>query len=193
MILKNIKQHLPPGLEDNSVEFYVHENNIKCLHNGIRYVWGEFPESILDLIEQDMLSNPEAIKALLSWDLNQREEMIRQYIICRFGGFDDTADISAIGKIDYVEYFDCGRRGNCAQEGKLCSSIKVGDDHLTKQELAVLKKVANGKSNKVIAAELFISEETVSSHNQNIQRKLGVSTKIEMATWAVRKNIVESK
>lgn len=193
MIIKNNKQHLPPGLEDNSVEFYFHNNEIKCLHNGNRYSWGEFPQWILGLIEQDMLSNPEAIKALISWDLNQQEEMMRQYIICRFGGFDNTADINTSGQIDYVEYFDCGRRGNCAQEGKLCSSIKVGDEHLTKQEIAVLKKVSNGKPNKVIAAELFISEETVSSHNQNIQRKLGVGSKIEMATWAVQRNIVEPK
>lgn len=191
MNISKIKQHLPPGLEDNSVEFYVHENCIKCLHKGVKYSWGEFPEWIIQKIEDDMLVHPDAIKALLAWDIQERDEMIRQYIICRFGGFDGNPDISNSGDIDYVEYFDCGRRGNCSQEGKLCSAIKVGEDYLTRQELNVLKKVASGKSNKVIAAELILSEETISSHNQNIQRKLGVFTKIEMATWAVKRNIVE--
>jgi len=191
MNLTKIKQHLPPGLEDNSVEFYVHDNCIKCLHKGVKYSWGEFPEWIINRIEEDMLEHPEAIKALVAWDIQDRDEMIRHYIICRFGGFDGNPDISDSGEIDYVEYFECGRRGNCSQEGKLCSAIKVGEEFLTRQEIKVLKKIAAGKANKIIAAELFISEETVSSHNQNIQRKLGVSSKLEMIPWAIKRNIVE--
>ncbi|WP_169305717.1 response regulator transcription factor [Sphingobacterium alkalisoli] len=191
MNLKQIQQHIPPGLEDRGVEFYVHDNDIKCLHNGIRYSWGEFPQWILDRVQQDMLDHPEAIKALVSWDLVQSEEMMRQYIICRFGGFDNEPDIDADGNIDYTEYFDCGRRGNCAQEGKLCSTIKAPNGVLTKQELKVLKLVASGYMNKEIARSLCIQEDTVSSHNQNIQAKLGVPDKLGMSAWAVRKNIVE--
>lgn len=191
--LKLIKQNIPPGLEDKGVEFYVFDNDIKCLHDGIKYSWGEFPESILTLIQEDMIKHPEAIKALVSWDLVQTEEMMRQYIICRFGGFDNEPDIDAHGNIDYTEYFDCGRRGNCAQEGKLCSTIKAPNGHLTKQELKVLKLVASGYMNKEIAAALFIQEDTVSSHNQNIQAKLGVADKLGMSAWAVRKNIIEDQ
>jgi len=189
--LNKINQKLPPGLEDNGVEFYVFNNEIKCLHAGMRYSWGEFPEWILDHIEQDMLANPDAIKALIDWDLTEKSEMVRQYIICRFGGFDGAPDITSDGHVIHAEYFECGRRGRCSYEGKLCSAIKVGNDHLTKQEINVLKKVAAGKPNKTIATELFISEETVSSHNQNIQKKLGVGSKVEMATWAVKRNIIE--
>ena len=190
--LSKIKQTLPPGLEDNGVEFYVIDNKIKCLHNGNRYNWGEFPEWILEKIEEDMISNPEALKALVLWDITDSEEMMRQYIICRFGGFDGHADITHEGKIVHVEYFECGRRGNCSFEGKLCSSIKVGDEHLTKQEINIIKKIASGKHNRIIAAELSISEETVSTHNKNIQRKLGVVSKLEIIPWAVKRNIVES-
>lgn len=32
--LNKISQVLPAGLEDNGVEFYVHNNDIKCLHRG---------------------------------------------------------------------------------------------------------------------------------------------------------------
>lgn len=191
--LKAISQALPPGLEDESVEFYYHNNDIKCLHSGIRYSWGLFPQPILDLIEQDMLENPKAIDSLIEMDINQPEEMMRQYITCRFGGFDNDPDIDSNGKINYTEYFDCGRRGNCAQEGKLCATIKAPNGYLTKQELEVLKLVAINKMNKEIAALLNISEETVSSHNQNIQSKLGVDNKLGMASWARRKNIINHK
>lgn len=191
--LELIKQNLPPGLEDNGVEFYIHDNDIKCLHKGIIYKWGEFPQFILDIVKNDMVAHPEAIKALLNWDLRQPVEQIKQYIICRFGGFDNDPDIDKEGKIIYTEYFDCGRRGNCAYEGKLCSTIQAVEGYLTKRELEVLKLVATNKKNSEIAELLFISEETVSTHNQNIQKKLGVEDKLGMSIWAHSKNIVDPK
>ncbi|HCU46189.1 MAG TPA: LuxR family transcriptional regulator [Sphingobacterium sp.] len=190
MNISKIVQNLPAGLEDNGVEFYVFDNDIKCLHGGQTYMFGKIPDWILERVAIDMLQNQTALKALVDWDLTQRDEMLRQYIICRFGGFDGEPDIDAKGNIDYTEYFDCGRRGNCAHEGKLCATIKVANGYLTKQELNILKLVAIGKMNKEIADQLNISEETVSTHNQNIQRKLGVDNKIEMASFATRKNII---
>lgn len=192
MIPKNIKQHLPPGLEDNSVELY-YDRGLKCLTNGTRYTWRQFPQPIVDTIIQDMKDNHEAIPGLLEMGYRSSIGQFVKYTSCRFGGFDFGADITKDGKILNTEYFECGFRGTCRQEGKVCATIKVGDEHLTKQEINVLKKVAASKANKVIAAELFISVETVSSHNQNIQRKLGVFTKIEMANWAIKRNIVEPK
>lgn len=101
--LSKIKQVLPPGLLDSGVEFLIHDNEIKCLHGGVIYVWGNFPEWIRSRIEQDMLDHPEAIQSLLDWDLRQSDEQMRQYIICRFGGFDNEPDISDSGTIDYTE------------------------------------------------------------------------------------------
>src|SRR5690606_8186723 len=148
ILLNKIHQQLPGGLEDNGVEFYIHNNTLKCLHAGKTYEWGEFPQWIIERIERDMLEHPEAIRALISWDLRQPEEQMQQYIICRFGGFDLETDISPDGHIEYTEYFDCGRRGNCAHEGKLCATIKAPNGFLTKQEVAVLKLVAANKMNK---------------------------------------------
>lgn len=44
---------------------------------------------------------------------------------------------------------------------------------LTNRELQVLRAMANGLSNRAIAAELGISENTVKTHGLRIQRKLG--------------------
>ena len=47
--------------------------------------------------------------------------------------------------------------------------------NLTKRELEILKLITLALSNKEIAKELYISDQTVSVHRKNIMRKLGVS------------------
>lgn len=57
---------------------------------------------------------------------------------------------------------------------------------LTPRETEILQQVCVGKSYKMIAAELFISQETVHSHLKNIYRKLEVSSKTEAMAKAFR-------
>ncbi len=47
--------------------------------------------------------------------------------------------------------------------------------NLTKRELEILRLISQALSNKEIAKELYISDQTVSVHRKNIMRKLGVS------------------
>lgn len=47
--------------------------------------------------------------------------------------------------------------------------------HLTKREIQILRLITDAKSNKEIASELFISDQTVGVHRKNIMRKIGVS------------------
>ena len=187
----SIAPTLPPGLTDSSVEFFADREGMNCLTNGQRHTWDTIPSRIIEMVENNLLDNPEAIAGLIQMGHETRDGKLQQYAFCRFGGFDGNPDITPAGEILHTEYVECGNRGSCRFEGVVCASIRVGNDFLTKQEINVLKKVASGKPNKAIAAELFISEETVSSHNQNIQRKLSVSCKVEMAIWAVKRNIVE--
>lgn len=64
---------------------------------------------------------------------------------------------------------------------------------LTLRELQVLHRVATGNTNKIIAGELFISERTVDRHVSNIFNKLGVSSRVEATTFALRNNILNQK
>jgi DNA-binding NarL/FixJ family response regulator len=60
-----------------------------------------------------------------------------------------------------------------------------GRDKLTAREIEVLALVAEGESNRDIAARLMISEKTVKNHISSILRKLGMSRRTEAAVWAV--------
>ena len=62
---------------------------------------------------------------------------------------------------------------------------------LTERELEVLRLVAAGRSNRDIAAELFISPKTASVHVSNILGKLGVSSRGEAAATAYRQHLLD--
>ena len=60
---------------------------------------------------------------------------------------------------------------------------------LTAREAEVLRLVCDGKTNKVIAAELFLSEKTVSRHLENIFTKIRVKTRAAATAFALREGV----
>ena len=64
-------------------------------------------------------------------------------------------------------------------------------DSLTKRELEVLIKVANGMINKEIATSLDISERTVKNHISNIFKKIDVSDRTQAAVFAIKNDIIK--
>ncbi len=62
---------------------------------------------------------------------------------------------------------------------------------LTARELEVLRLVARGMSNRDIAKELFISENTVKNHIRNILEKLQMKSRMEAAMYAVRSKLID--
>ncbi|HKY58377.1 MAG TPA: response regulator transcription factor [Aeromicrobium sp.] len=66
-----------------------------------------------------------------------------------------------------------------------------GGAQLTARELQVLRHVAKGQSNREIAEDLFISENTVKNHIRNMLEKLQLKSRMEAAMYAVRSNLLD--
>lgn len=64
-------------------------------------------------------------------------------------------------------------------------------ERLSHREREVFIHLAEGKSVKEIAEELFISPKTVESHKYNIMEKLDISRTVELTKLAIRKNLIE--
>jgi DNA-binding NarL/FixJ family response regulator len=64
-------------------------------------------------------------------------------------------------------------------------------DVLTPRELQVLKLIAEAHTSKEIAKELSISVKTVERHRQNILEKLGMSDRVELTRYAIRRGLVQ--
>jgi len=60
---------------------------------------------------------------------------------------------------------------------------------LSAREREIVALVAQGYKNKEMAEKMFISEQTVKNHLHNIFDKLGVSDRLELALYAIHKNI----
>lgn len=61
-------------------------------------------------------------------------------------------------------------------------------DTLSAREREILALIAQGASNKLIARELDIAETTVKIHVQHILRKLGLSSRVQAAVYAIGRN-----
>jgi len=93
------------------------------------------------------------------------------------------------------ELFQCIRE---VHAGKLIVSPAIAAklaerlpaEELTPRELEVLRLVAEGKPNKIIGADLSISEVTVKSHVQSVFRKLNVLSRTEAIAVATRRGLL---
>jgi DNA-binding NarL/FixJ family response regulator len=84
--------------------------------------------------------------------------------------------------------------GKVLQRVRASSTLPQGAEtiraELSDREIEVLKLIANGKDNAMIAAELHISPKTVKNHISNILMKLQIDNRIQAAVYAVRSGIV---
>ena len=62
---------------------------------------------------------------------------------------------------------------------------------LTPREIEVIKRLAEGRSNKEVATALDISIKTVDAHRTNIMRKLNLNTFSDLIYFAIRHKIIE--
>lgn len=87
----------------------------------------------------------------------------------------------ADGDIAALPWLDAAARGGM-ESGRAIST----------RELEVIQQVASGASNKEIARRLGIHQQTVKNHLANIARKTGLSSRVELALFAMRHGLVRT-
>ncbi len=99
----------------------------------------------------------------------------------------------ALGSSRFEAEFQAGRRLSRmaalrlalgeSDQAEVAASDGAESAALGKRELEVARLVADGLSNKQIAARLFISDRTAATHVGNILNKLGFNSRAQVATW----------
>lgn len=104
---------------------------------------------------------------------------------------DDTTlkEVTAINPLNFiVKPFNKAQIASCLQlaKNKSSSSNHSYLDKLTTKEINILRLIAEKKSSKAIAEELFLSEKTVRNHRYNISKKLCLNAdKNSLTMWAM--------
>ena len=98
-------------------------------------------------------------------------------------------DASADDLVKAVRTVSAGKKFIPAEVAGVLSE-NLGSEELTPSEQRILEKIVVGQSNKEIARDLDVTENTVKTHVKNILAKLGVSDRTAAATSAIRRGIV---
>ncbi|HEV2071205.1 MAG TPA: response regulator transcription factor [Acidimicrobiales bacterium] len=131
---------------------------------------------------------------------------VRTLVLTSFSSEDDVIPAVAAGAVGYLlkdvapTELEAAVRAAHRREGTLSpavttrvmaevsrASASAGElDGLTPREIEVLRLLAGGRSNRALAAELYVSERTVKTHVSNILAKLRLGDRTQAALWAVR-------
>lgn len=182
--------NLPAGLEDNGLEIYLYKGALRVIYAGQIIPFEKLPESIRDTFSQHMMANKAAITVLHNaFNLHDANDMLTQYIKCNFGNFDGQPDVDQDGVI-VSECWDCGRRGTCPGEGKVCSRLQGVNGMLSKRETEIFFLIIDGKYDKEIAAHFETSMATIATQLSDIREKLGVNNRIEIMNFAMKRKMI---
>jgi len=165
-----------PGLTNESIEFFVVENEIKFLQNGKICNFNDLPQETIELLKEEMYVEKNVLNALNQMHPNNPEKRLEQFTKCRLGGLDFKADIKD-GKIQDGEYWPCPNHGNCPHEGILCKLPTYNDVRLTKQDIELMKLSTTELTNEAIADKMNLAMGTFHKAKKYIHNTLGVQTK----------------
>ncbi|WP_346232517.1 response regulator transcription factor [Parafrigoribacterium mesophilum] len=139
--------------------------------------------------------NPEAASGRLRlacrvWrELDAPYEVARCRVLIARAHRDEGDEDSAAAEIDAARavFFELGARAALAELDRMSRPTATP---LTPRETDVLRLIAAGSTNRVIARELFLSEKTVARHISNIFVKLSVSSRAAATAYAYQNGLV---
>jgi len=98
--------------------------------------------------------------------------------------------VTAEELLDVLERAAAGHALTVAQLRADARQRARGEVHLSDREFDVLELIAGGLGNQDIAAELFLSPNTIKTYIRTLYRKISVKTRAQATVWAVHHGLV---
>jgi DNA-binding NarL/FixJ family response regulator len=138
---------------------------------------------------------------ILMLSVNESEDLVREVITAGARGFVLKSDtgrdlLTAVDELRLGRPFFSARLADFVLQGYLRGGARgepppAPAEGLTGREREVLQLLAEGQSNKEVAASLGIGVKTAEAHRANLMRKLGVRSLGELVRYAIRNRLVE--
>ena len=154
-------------------------------------------------VARELHDNFRQAKSIMLLDSSERNLVVEAFRAGASGVFsrDDSFELLArcVQKVYEGQVWANGQQLKFAMEALASAAPSAivdakGVHLLTKRELSVVTLVAEGRSNRDISRELRLSEHTVRNYLFRIYNKLGVSTRLELAVYALnQRDAVQSE
>jgi DNA-binding NarL/FixJ family response regulator len=171
------------GLICENAEVFKNDGEMHTIYNSKRVGEAEMPQIVKDIIDENI--TPEHHAELDKMGVDGAEARRIQWSKCNLAALDGKPDIVISERTIIREYHPCPKRETCNSSGKLCITLEQLTG-LTPTEILVLGYHGEALLNKEIADRTGTTEATVKIHNKNIQRKLGLQRKPDLAIYADR-------
>jgi len=154
----------------------------------------------LEVVKELRKSNPEI--EVLIFSIDDAEEFVREALAAGANGYVLKRD-AGVHLVDAVralaahqQYFSSDLAPMFVRSFIRNTGEITVDQHaptpLSTREIEIMKLLAEGKSNKQIAAQLFISVRTVETHRRQIFLKLDISSVAELVHYAIRNRFTDA-
>ena len=178
-----------PGMLDDGIEFFVANDRVKVMSSGKVSEFTDLSFATIQILKDEINADVQVKLHLHDMHPNSEYKRLEQFVRCRFGGLDYTADLGPDG-VQAGEYWDCPLRGSCPSEGVLCKAVSINGSTMDAQEVQLAKHLSTDQTNEVIAGEMNLPLGSFHLAKKNLYRKLGVSTKQEVSILSHRHNLI---
>ena len=157
--------------------------SIRTQHFDVYVVDVELPdidaESLIDRIRENQPEARIVVNTMHEevWVVNRMAEKQVDGVVYKDGHLEQL--------LEAIDHVTDGRTFFCRKFKRSLEWSRLQNDVLTRREIEVVRAIADGYSTKEIARQLFISENTVESHRQNIAEKLGSRNVAELIVKAI--------
>jgi len=183
----NSSKGLPPGFDDEHVEFFVKDLKLFAVYNGSINRFEDLPSEVTDRIGELLEADIHAQHVLVDF---REEEKLEQFAFCKFGGYNQHADLLPNGDTAY-DHWDCPLRGTgqCTIGESLCPRPALMGAVVTRREREVAQLTAEGLLDKEIADRLGIAPNTVHVHMRSLREKTGLLSKTDITREVIHQNL----
>ncbi len=174
---------IPAGLlpEDCNIEIFANPKHFgKCLfvQYGTTKSFHELPLLVVSSLYQECFNDEKAVKAMEEMGIPP-EDMVEFYNHCNRGALNGIPDIYQSGKMTR-EHYNCGRRGKCIGEGRVCK-LDIAGTKFTPRELECIRLNSEGNDYDQIKSEMgFRSKTAVNSLMSRCRTKLHAKDRTEL-------------
>lgn len=188
---------------------------LACVSNGKEVVEAcemHVPDVVLMDIKMPIMNGIEATKII-----KEKDSSIKVLILTTFYEYENISDAFEFGADGYVlkdidqtelisviknvakglNVFQSNIFENVRKQFNSQKSLENAEDNsqqntfgLTQKELQLIKLITEGKKNKEIAEQIFITEGSIKNMSSKILRKLNLADRTQLAIFAVKNNLV---